>query len=190
MLNVLAAIHGTGVAASTNSYESIATVTVGAGGSSSISFSSIPSTYKHLQIRGISRCTKADTGSENVVMAFNGDTTFTNYNTHLIDGDGSTAYAGQVQVSGFYSQAALTIGNNATANVYSATIVDILDYANTNKNTTVRVLTGIDTNGYGQIRLASSLWMNTAAINSITINPRSAGDFSQYSHFALYGIKG
>lgn len=173
----------------TNSYESIATVTVGAGGQSSISFSSIPSTYKHLQIRGISRCTKADTGSENVVMSINGDTTYTNYRTHLIEGDGSTAYGGDIQVSAFYAQAALTIGNNATANVYGAAVIDILDYTNTNKNTTVRILTGVDNNGYGQIRFASSLWMNTAAITSLTLNPRSAGNFSQYSSFALYGVR-
>lgn len=32
-------------------YDSIATTTVGAGGAASITFSSIPSTYQHLQIR-------------------------------------------------------------------------------------------------------------------------------------------
>jgi hypothetical protein len=174
----------------TGSYDSIATQTVGAGGAASVTFSSIPSTYKHLQIRGISRCTKADTGSENVVMSFNSDTTYTNYYTHIMDGDGSSAYATGIQVSGFYSQAALTIGNNATANAYGAAVIDILDYTNTSKNTTVRILTGIDTNGYGQVRLASSVWMSTAAIDSITINPRSAGNFLQYSSFALYGIRG
>lgn len=171
-------------------YELIERVVVGAGGAASVTFSSIPSTYKHLQIRGISRCLKADTGSENVVMSFNNDTTFTNYRTHVMDGDGSSAYTDTVQVSDFYSQAALTIGNNATANAYGATVVDIFDYANTNKNTTVRILTGVDTNGYGQTRLAASLWMNTAAISTITINPRAAGNFAIYSQFALYGIRG
>ena len=51
--NSIAGFLGTGVAASTSSYESIATTTVGAGGSSSISFTSIPSTYTHLQVRGL-----------------------------------------------------------------------------------------------------------------------------------------
>jgi hypothetical protein len=178
------------VVALPTSYESIATQTVGAGGAASVTFSSVPSGYKHLQIRGISRCTKVDTGSENVVMSFNGDTTNTNYRTHLIDGDGAGVSSTDIQVSAFYAQGALTIGNNATANAYGATVIDILDYTNTNKNKTVRLLTGVDTSGYGQIRFASSLWMNTAAITSITLNPRSAGNFSQYSTFALYGIKG
>jgi hypothetical protein len=174
----------------TNSYESIQTVTVGGGGAANIEFTSIPSTFKHLQIRGITRCTKADTGSENVVVALNSDSTYTNYRTHYLDGDGTGVSAGAIQVSAFYSNAGLTIGNNATANVFSATIIDILDYTNTNKNTTVRVLTGIDTNGYGQVRLASSLWLNTSAVNALTFNPRSAGNFAQYSSFALYGIRG
>jgi hypothetical protein len=172
----------------TNSYESIATTTLGSS-SATITFSSIPATYTHLQIRGITRCTKADTSSENVVVALNSDSTYTNYRTHYLDGDGTGVAVGALQVSAFYSNAGLTISNNATANVFSATIIDILDYTNTNKNTTVRVLTGIDTNGYGQVRLASSLWLNTSAVNALTFNPRSAGDFAQYSQFALYGIK-
>ena len=42
-----------------NSYESIATVTVGAGGTSTITFSSIPTGYTHLQIRGIAQIGRA-----------------------------------------------------------------------------------------------------------------------------------
>ena len=70
-------------------------------------------------------------------------------------------------------------------------IFDILDYTNTNKNTTTRALTGNETNGTaGQaILFSSGNWRNTAAITSILIYP-SSGNFSQYSSFALYGIKG
>ena len=89
MLNFLAAIHGTGVAASTNSYESIATVTVGAGGSSSISFSSIPSTYKHLQIRSINLSSSTD---NNILMRFNSDSG-ANYSRHYVYGDGASVGA-------------------------------------------------------------------------------------------------
>ena len=173
----------------TTAYASIATTTLSSS-QSTITFSSIPATFTHLQIRGITRCTKPDTGAENVVMAFNSDTTYTNYRTHLLQGTGAVAETSDLQVSSFYSNAGLTIGDNATASIYSATIIDILDYSNTNKNTTVRVLTGIDVNGSGGlIRLASSVWLNTSAITSISLNPRSANDFKQYSSFALYGIK-
>ena len=76
MLNNIVALLGNGAAAGGGtSYESIATVTVGAGGSSSISFTSIPSTYKHLQIRAITR----DTGTSyinNLAGYFNTDSTY------------------------------------------------------------------------------------------------------------------
>lgn len=173
------------------SFDSIATVTVGAGGASSIDFTSIAGTYKHLQLRGITRCTKADTGVENVVMSFNSNTTYTDYRTHYLQGTGAAAEAGDLQVSSFYSNAGITLGDNATASIYTATIIDILDYANTNKNTTVRVLSGVDVNGAGGlIRFASSVWLKTDAITSISLNPRSAGNFKQHSTFALYGVKG
>ena len=55
---------------STNSYESIQTVTVGSGGQSTISFTSIPSTYKHLQIRMLARATGASTVG---LIRFNSD---------------------------------------------------------------------------------------------------------------------
>ena len=59
-----------------NSYESIATVTVGAGGSSSISFTSIPSTYKHLQLRGIINSTKSGaSGADSLELTMNNDAT-------------------------------------------------------------------------------------------------------------------
>jgi hypothetical protein len=175
----------------TNSYESIATQTVGAGGAASVTFSSIPSTFKHLQIRGIARDSAADTGVQNVVMSLNSDTTYTNYRTHYLLGDGATPDAGSIQVSGFYTAAALAVSNNATASIYGATVIDILDYADTNKNKTLRVLAGIDLNGVGgQMRLQSSVWLSTSAVTSCTINVRSAGNLMQYSQFALYGIKG
>jgi hypothetical protein len=68
-------------------------------------------------------------------------------------------------------------------------VIDILDYANVNKYTTIRVLGGADLNGSGAINLVSGLWMNTAAVTSFLISADS-GNLAQYSSFALYGIKG
>ena len=89
MLNVIAGMLGSGVAASTNSYESIATVTVGAGGSSSVTFSSIPSTFKHLQVRGLVQLAN---GSGELDFRFNGDTG-SNYSYHRIYGNGASVVA-------------------------------------------------------------------------------------------------
>ena len=185
MLNQIAAIHGTGVAASTTSYESIATAN-GTGSSNSITFSSIPSTYKHLQIRGIVR---GATGSNlGLLMRYNGDTG-ANYAFHFLEGTGSAAGAQGYSSSSNPHILWNTTGSSELSNTYSAVVVDILDYANTNKYKTSRTLSGYDANGAGYIYLNSTLWQNTNAINSITISFSSV-NFTTATQFALYGIKG
>ena len=168
-----------------DNYESIATVTVGSGGASTITFSSIPNTYQHLQIRGIARSSSTP---GNVSIAYNSDTG-SNYAGHDLYGDGSSAAAG-----GGGSRVPSNIGVIAVptstdlANTFGVGVVDILDYSNTNKYKTIRVLTGFDVNGAtGYILLRSELWMNTSAIATITM---SLSNFVEYSSFALYGIKG
>jgi hypothetical protein len=169
----------------TNSYESIATVTVGSGGASTISFSSIPGTYKHLQIRNISAQATGAAPSDTFVTArFNGETTATNYMSHYILGEGSNALAGAATPSSNNCW----FGVNCTGNsgAFQGNIIDILDYANTDKYKTIRILSGSDRNGSGVVIMISALWMNTSAMTSIVIS----GTWTQYSSFALYGIRG
>ena len=186
--NIFSSASASATPTVTGTFESIATVTIGAGGSGgSISFSSIPQTYKHLQIRAISRYT-AGTGLENLAyLQFNGDTA-TNYAHHFMLGTGSAvASTGQATINKF---PLIDSSNNAaTANVFAVTVADISDYTNTNKYKTARSIAGLDTNGNGSAFLCSGLWMNTAAITSITVVPENTA-FAQYSSFALYGIKG
>jgi hypothetical protein len=169
----------------TGSYESIQTVTVGAGGSASVSFTSIPSTYTHLQIRAICKTTAATSNINSIFGQFNSDTG-SNYARHFLNGSGTAAAAGGAAstVSMFFGTNIETLGTNA----FAANVIDILDYANTNKYKTTRSLSGVDANGSGYVQFMSGLWMNTAAVTSITILPNSS-DFIQYSSFALYGIK-
>jgi hypothetical protein len=164
------------------SYESIATTTVGLIGATTVTFSSIPSTYQHLQLRCFINNTA---GNISTSMQFNSDTG-SNYAKHGLFGDGASATtAGSASVTSMTFQ--MYSGN--TTNNYSATVIDILDYANTNKNKTVRGLTGYDNNGSGLIALGSGLWINTSAVSTITL--AVAGSlWTQYSSFALYGIKG
>jgi len=178
MLNNIAAILDAGLAASTNSYESISTVTVGSGGQSTISFTSIPATYKHLQIR----ITETFSGSGfNPKINFNSDTG-SNYSWHYVLGDGSTTAAGAGA-----NQTFMYLNSNVTSPTMTVHIVDILDYGNTNKNKTIKVLDGFDANGSGYAVLWSGNWRNTSAVSTIAI---TGGTFGQYSSFALYGIKG
>jgi hypothetical protein len=176
--------------APSGAYDSIATTTVGSGGTSSITFSSIPSTYTHLQIRGISRCNRAVSYASSLQAQFNGDTGSNYWQYHYLYGDGATVGSG----SGNLTTQALvgfSMGSSATANTFETSIIDILDYGNTNKYKVIRSLDGGDVNGAnGAIYLISSNWNSTSAITSITIYPTTAYSFLQYSSFALYGIRG
>lgn len=186
MLNTLAGIIASSGGAAATSYESISTTTVGAGGSAYIDFTSIPSTYQHLQLRVIQRSTYAATfvGTD---LRFNSDTG-ANYAFHYVLGGGSSASA-----AGYSSMTAIDSATmpaaSITSGVFGAAVIDILDYANTSKNKTVRVLGGVDTNGDGNIALWSGLWNSTSAITSIRYYA-GAGNLAQYTQVALYGIKG
>jgi hypothetical protein len=160
-------------------YESIATVTVGSGGAANVTFSSIPATYTHLQIRWANPT--SNTGG-NVIVNFNNDTSTSNYAMHNIRGNGSTAS----------TLAFTSASGNSTifGNESQYAVADILDYANTNKYKVSRILGGADYNGSGQVSLNSSLWMNTAAISTIKLTADLTGGWAQYSSIALYGIKG
>ncbi len=176
----------------TGAFESIATVSVGAGGSSTISFNSIPSTYKHLQIRAIARDTNSNSQINSLYISFNG-VGGTSYAWHRMEGFGT----GTPTRGGVGSTGNIWIGPAATngysSNIFAGHIIDIVDYANTNKYKVVKHIGGFDTNGTGsepgEIAMTTGLFMDTTAISSISI---SVGGQSQvqYSRFALYGIKG
>jgi hypothetical protein len=171
----------------TGSYDSIATQTIGSGGSGAFSFTSIPSTYKHLQIRFIGRDNRASQNFDTLRLRFNSDTG-TNYYIHYINGEGSTATASGFANNGI--EVFRTTASTAGSNIFGGGVIDILDYGSTNKNKVTRALAGADINGAGEIWFSSGLWVNTAAITSIEIAPTNASLFSQYSSFALYGVKG
>lgn len=166
-----------------NSYESISTVTVGAGGSSTVTFSSIPGTYKNLQLRMYGATTNGTVAD--IYFRFNGDSG-ANYFCHQLRGGGST-------VQGFsyttQNQMILT-SNTGQSNIdTNAAVCTIVDYASTTKNKTIRSRTGYDYGSGGESIFWSGAWNSTAAVTSINLS-LSGGNFLQYSKFALYGIKG
>ena len=175
MFNPILGILASSGAVAGGSYESIATVNV----SSSvpyIDFTSIPSTYKHLQIRASYNNTG---GATNLYMVLNGSTNSTYY--HYLFGDGSAATAGSTSSNIF------TIQWGSSSTQQYALVTDILDYGSTSKNKTIRTLAGVDNNGSGGVFLSSNLYSTTSAISSIRIG--GAYDLAQHSKFALYGIK-
>ena len=171
-------ISGTVVPPITGSMFHIASTTLSTA-TASITFSSIAADYTHLQIRGINL---ASVTNENVRIQFNSDTG-SNYSYHYLYGNGSSAGA-----SGTANTAYSLIGLNGSTSAAGAYVVDVLDYANTNKYKTTRSLTGNDQNGSGYALLVSGNWRSSSAISTITISPLS-GNFNTYSSFSLYGVK-
>lgn len=164
------------------SFESIATITP--SGVSTITFSSIPSTFQHLQVRAIAKRDTVTTGGSSN-LRFNGDTG-SNYTRHFLRGSGSAASAG-----GSTSQTSIECfehtGNDPVNSIMGVLILDVLDYASTSKYKTVRTISGNDNNGSGNIYLTSGLWLSTSAVTSLTLF--TTANYLN-STFALYGIKG
>lgn len=170
------------------SFESIATVTVGSGGAADVEFVSISNSYSHLQIRCFARGTETSDNVNVTVRVGNGTIdTGSNYAWHQLYGDGSStgSSAGTTQSFMYMPQVATDLNS---ASVFGAVVIDILDYANTNKYKTLRGLGGFDSNGSGKVFVRSGLWQSTSAINRIKIYPNTA-NWKQYTTFALYGIK-
>lgn len=175
---------------SPGAFVSLATATPTSG--STITFSGIPQTYKHLQLRMLARESGSGNSYNYLLMRFNGDSG-TNYSwtaaysdgvngTDVISvGSGSTTYV----FPGMY-------GDDTPTNAYAISICDILDYTNTNKNKTIHSLSGFsqnaNTNAYNAVALLGGSWRNTSAITSITITQGT--NVAAGSVYALYGIAG
>ena len=188
-------MHLLGVVASGNYvrsnpiYDSISTTTIGAGGSGgpvTLNLSGVTG-YKHLQIRALIQ-TNSNSVIREAYMRFNNDTGL-NYSFHRLYAQGSSVAADASGPHDVWLPVAGGSGTQAGSNNFGVVILDILDYANTNKYKTVKSFFGIDANSTGSmIFLASGFWRNTNAITSITFT--SGGQtYQQYSQFAVYGIK-
>jgi hypothetical protein len=186
LLNSFAAVLDSGGAGGGGSYESIATVTA-AGGEASLSFTSIPSTYKHLQMRFFAKDTNAGTSQDALRIRLNSDSG-TNYTEHSLRGTGTSAVAGGVTGRNEL-RIDSCITQDGSTNIFGAGVMDLIDYASTTKNKTMRGFAGQDKNGAGIVTLSSGLWLNTAAVTAIQVLPES-GNFAAGTVFSLYGIKG
>lgn len=176
-----------------SSYESIATAN-GDGTNSTISFTSIPSTYKHLQIRFICKSTysTAELGWGNSIsLQMNGSST-AGYN-HNIYGNGGGAIATSTNGVDYIKIYGTNMGSTSSeTNRFSAGIIDIHDYSSTTKAKTFRVLAGSEINSNTSFKgpaFTSGFLNVTSAISSIYINS-AFNNFTSGTTFALYGIKG
>jgi hypothetical protein len=172
----------------TGDFESIATAT-GDGSSAYIDFTSIPSTYKHLQLRISGEPNNpGGGGATNVVIRMNSDTG-TNYTVHYITGNGTGPSA-----DGGASQTYIVLGNilqGSGSNIVNGLVVDILEYANTNKTKVLKSIGGVDKNGDGWTGIWAGSWQSTSAITSLRVYANDGLNlaWSTKSKLSLYGIK-
>jgi hypothetical protein len=186
MGGILTALFGSYAASRGPSYDSIQTVTVGAGGQSTISFTSIPQSYAHLQVRMITR-SSANVSEDSMLMRFNSDSG-SNYRWHFLFGNGSTANSSNNGGTSTFIYPYAIPGATFLAGSFGVQVIDIFDYSSTNKNKTTKTFGGYDNNStLGRIAFTSGVWFNTNSVTSLTFT--CAGNFVQNSSFALYGIK-
>jgi hypothetical protein len=155
------------------------------GTTATVTFSSIPDTYDHLELSVYARA--AAQNITNVQTYFNGDTTAANYDRQQLRGRGSTVSAAQSAAQATYS--AVVGDSNSTAEEFSPITFTIYNYKKTDRHKHLLVINGaFFTNLSDSIMdVMSGRWENTAAITSITLNPSNL-DFEAGSVFELRGI--
>lgn len=156
------------------------TVTVGSGGASSFTFTSIPATYTDLIIKVSARDNRAFT-FDNMAPSFNGSTSNISV-TALYAYGGSVTPAGGSGANYQYSN-----GNSGTATVFSNYEWYLPNYAGANYKTVSSDSVTEDNSGNSIMSLAANLWSITTAINEITFTPVN-GSLVQYTTASLYGI--
>lgn len=174
-------------------FESIASIS-GTGSSSSFTFTSIPQTYKHLQIRAILRENSGGNANGSLKLEFNGSGSSVGRG-HWFQALGETSpYTNAQYDSGDMYIQYVSVGSAATGNVYGMLIMDIMDYSDTSKNKVIRNFYGINANNLAATSAAvgsnSNLWVNTSAINQIKLVGSNNNPYTTLSNVALYGIKG
>ena len=158
-----------------STYTPIATQTLGST-VSSVTFSSIPSTYTDLVLV----CSPLTTAGAAVQIRFNSDTG-TNYSRTFINGNGSSA--GSQQASNLDQNSISYSGANTTP---YAVITQFMNYSNT---TTNKTYLSRSNSASDEVITYVGLWRSTAAISTILLFPSSSGSFTSGSTFTLYGIK-
>jgi len=159
----------------------LATVTVGAGGSSTITFSNIPQTYTDLKLVYSLRNT---TGNTTMQLTFNSDGNRTNYLYRQFYGTGS-AVNNDTQSDIFFGN---MDPSTYTASTFSNGEIYIPNYFSTNQKS-VSADSVIENNATAAVAaLLVGRWIGTAAITTIQLSCYS-GTLAEFSSATLYGVK-
>lgn len=173
-----------------NTYVKIAEVSVGAGGASSIDFSSIPSTYTDLCLKMSIRGNQSAV-DDYINLRFNNDSG-ANYSMRAVfinatsSAAASSSWTSQTNAYIYQITAA-----NATASTFGNVELYIPNYAGSTakswSNDGAPETNSATWTTRGAV-LNAGIWTGTAAINQITLSVGGSTLFAQYSTAYLYGI--
>ena len=129
---------------------------------STVTFSSIPATYKSLQVRYSLTPTSAN--SPTFQLQLNGTTG--GYSRHYLYGTGTTAgFSGAISSTFIASQI-----TGVTSTYPNVGIIDIFDYANTSKNKVVKGFAGANQNTTtATVELSTGALFSTTALTSLNL---------------------
>lgn len=165
-----------------NTYTALANVTVGSGGTASISFTNISQSYTDLVVILSTRSSVSGI-NDYPKISFNGSSS--SQTLRALTGNGSSA-------SSYTDTLIYTVGsgNTQTSNTFGNSVFYIPNYTNTSINKSVSSDAVNENNASTATQgLFAGLWSNTSAITSITIIPYNASQtFLQHSTATLYGI--
>lgn len=146
----------------------------------SVTFSSIPGTYKDLVVEILYF---SNENTRAFGCRYNGDSG-TNYSATHVAGNGSAASSGR-NSNNTYAEVNYTV--TASSTVPTSVFINILNYANTNM-----FKTSISRSGKAdELTWAyASLWRSTSAITSIELRTFNSGNLLTGSVFRLWGVLG
>ena len=169
-----------------NTYDQLATTTIGVGGVAYIEFTSIPATYTDLVIKLSVRTNRANI-EESIDIEFNGSGG-TAYSSRRLYGSGSGVASDSGSAQAFTKFYSVT-GGNATALIFGNAEIYVPNYAGSaSKSVSVDAVTENNATD-ATAGMTAGLTTNTAAITSIKLTPGSSGTIQQYSTAYLYGVK-
>ena len=180
--------------------EAISTVYMEAFGAeaSYIIFDDIPDTYKHLEIRVSGQTNRATYGNDALEMRMGDDADSPldvggNYSYITLETDGTTTAFGHGGVNTSIPRIGRISSSTANAANFGVAVITVMDYANTNKFTTVLGgggnLTALGTTANSvSVTFNSVMWNDTAAVNAISLFCEGGTGWMRGSCATLYGI--
>ena len=171
----------------TPTYTPLATVTLGTA-AASVTFSSIPATYRDLVLNVSVRSDRADT-VDYLALRLNADSD-NNYTFVTATASDTGGITSSAPAASNYMQGLDIIAATGTANVFTSTNFSLMDYSATDKHKTALARSSAPgTSSITVVSMFATRWASTSAVTSIVLSvPYNSAQLAAGSTFNLYGI--